>query len=46
MVTMKRPTIKLLVVSICSYMLLFTVSSSPRAEEPSGLHRNILRTVI
>ena len=36
MVTMKRPTIKLLVVSICSYMLLFAVSSSPRAEEPLG----------
>jgi hypothetical protein len=35
MVTMKKPTIKLLVVSICSYMLLFAVSSSLKAQEPS-----------
>lgn len=36
MVTMKRPTIKLLIVCICSYMLLFGVSSSLKAQEPSG----------
>ena len=36
MVTMKRPTIKLLIVCICSYMLLFVVSSSLKAQEPYG----------
>ena len=36
MVTMKRPTIKLLVVCICSYMLLFVVSSFLNAQEPYG----------
>jgi hypothetical protein len=36
MVTMKRPTIKRLVVCICSYMLLFVISSSLKAQEPSG----------
>jgi hypothetical protein len=36
MVTMKRVTIKLLVLCICSYILLFVVSSSLKAEEPLG----------
>lgn len=36
MVNMKSPTIKLLFVCICSYMLLFVVSSSLKAEEPLG----------
>ena len=36
MVTMKRPAIKLLIVCVCSYMLLFVVSSSLKAQEASG----------
>lgn len=36
MVNMKSPTIKLLFVCICSYILLFVVSSSLKAEEVLG----------
>jgi hypothetical protein len=36
MVIMKRPTIKLLIIGICSYMLLFVANSSLTAEKPLG----------
>ena len=36
MVTMKRPTIKLMIIGICSYMLLCVASSSLSAEKPLG----------